>query len=273
MDIHTSSVLAGGASGPSRSFSFPRLRAIRSGILEAELNRRLAVRYAWAHLNQPYRWGGDDPIEGFDCSGLVVEILTAVGIFPHRYDATAGGIYAELERRGCQRLESPQAGAVIVYYDKSGACVHTEIAIDQLHTLGASGGGSATQDAEDAAEQNAFVKIRPWNYRGQAAKIIDPFSQGGPAMKSAKIKVKAKAAAGDIAAIIAALIGFLPGLLKKKPYTLWQWDQIRKTWIDHGTYSARSCRKIRAELIKIGQDPTTFWIARKGVKPPAEGPK
>lgn len=84
---------------------------------------------------------------------------------------------------------------------------------------------------------------------------------------------KAKAIAGDIVAIIAAALGLLPGLFKKKPYVLWQWDPARSLWIDHGTYSARQCRKLQAELIRLGQAPETFTILRKGAKPPAGGPK
>lgn len=231
------------------------------------LKKDVALRYAWAHLGQPYKWGGDDPLEGFDCSGLVVEILTAVGIFPHRYDSTAGGLFEDLLRRGCPELKAPQAGAVIVYYDQAGNCVHTEIAIDDLHTIGASGGGSSTLTEEDAAKQNAFVKIRPWNYRGQRARILDPFSQGAQPMKRTKLK----ATASDILAIISAIVGFLPGLLRKKPYTLWLWDG--KAWVDEGTFSKRQCEKMKTELIACGIDPGDLWIFRKGVKPPAGGPK
>ena len=87
------------------------------------------------------------------------------------------------------------------------------------------------------------------------------------------MKEKAKAAASTIVSIVAALLGIVPGIFKKKAYTLWQWDIQRKTWINHGTFSARQCKKLRKELIRLGQDPATFTILRKGAVPPHEGPK
>lgn len=271
------SVLAGRAFlGPSRSLSFPRLKALRRERLDLELQekrRNQALLYARAFIGQPYRWGGDDPIHGFDCSGLVIEVLTAVGILPHRYDAPASTLLATLRALGAVTLDAVKPGAVIFFRNASGDTIHVELGLEAGLMLGASGGGSDTDDLEDAATRNAFVKVRPAGYRLEQATIVDPFACQGRKDTPMKIKTRAKAAVGDIAAIVAAIIGFLPGLLKKKPYTLWQWDPIRKTWIDHGTYSARSCRKLMAELVRLGQDPATFTIMRKGAKPPAEGPK
>lgn len=92
-------------------------------------------------------------------------------------------------------------------------------------------------------------------------------------MKYAKVKAKLKTAAGDILAIVSAFLGVIPGLLKKKPFTLWRWSRPAKVWENCGTYSARQCRKAMNELVRLGDDPALFAILRKGVPPPKDGPK
>jgi cell wall-associated NlpC family hydrolase len=140
--------------------------------LVTEIKRATAIRYAWTFIGTPYRWGGDDPMAGFDCSGFIVEILTAVGIVPHKYDATAGGLADRFRDR---RIDKPRAGAFVVWYDAAGNATHTEFLIDEFHTIGASGGGSGTIDNAAAIAANAFVKIRPVGYRGSNYRIFDPF--------------------------------------------------------------------------------------------------
>ena len=40
----------------------------------------VAVQYALAQIGTPYRWGGDVPGVGFDCSGLVQSAWAAAGV-------------------------------------------------------------------------------------------------------------------------------------------------------------------------------------------------
>jgi len=44
--------------------------------------RELALKYLWHWLGIQYSYGGDDAIEGWDCSGMVIEVLQSVGILP-----------------------------------------------------------------------------------------------------------------------------------------------------------------------------------------------
>jgi cell wall-associated NlpC family hydrolase len=138
--------------------------------------RSLAVEYAWSFLGRPYRWGGDDPMEGFDCSGLVNEVLQGVGLLPHRTDFTADALW---RRFGAWTLQAPVAGALVLWMNPAGKATHVEMAISAKHTIGASGGGSATTSLDEAMRQNAFIKIRPFAYRGLNYKIVDPFASIG----------------------------------------------------------------------------------------------
>ena len=130
--------------------------------------RELAIKYAWQLIGLPYRWGGDDPINGFDCSGFVIEILRSVGILPRSGDWTAEGLRKLFE---CLKIDSPRPGA-LAFWIWDGRAVHVELCIDEKHTIGASGGGSRTTSQGAAAEQNAFIKLRPIR---SGAVFIDPF--------------------------------------------------------------------------------------------------
>lgn len=135
-------------------------------------NRELAVKYAWSMLGLPYHWGGDDPMRGFDCSGLVIEVFQAVGLLPHNSDFTANGLYIRYKDK---MPTHNQEGCLCFWFNPAGLATHIEMLIDGGHTIGASGGGSSTTSTDAAADQNAFVKIRPLGYRGAGFKIRDPF--------------------------------------------------------------------------------------------------
>jgi len=134
--------------------------------------RAAAVRYAWEFLGLPYRWGGDDTIHGFDCSGLIIEVLQSVGLLPHGSDLTANGLYLKYQ---ANVVATPYAGCLCLWTNLAGLVTHVEMFINDFQTLGASGGGSATTSPDAAAAQNAFIKIRPIGYRGSSYKIVDPF--------------------------------------------------------------------------------------------------
>jgi len=141
-------------------------------LLKAHYLRAKAAEYAWTFLGLPYIWGGDDPVRGFDCSGLVVEILQAVGLLPHKSDLTANGLYLRYAQR---RVEKGYAGCLVFWLSPAGLATHVELMVDDYHVLGAAGGGSKTLTIDDAIEQNAFVRMRPLGYRGSSYKIADPF--------------------------------------------------------------------------------------------------
>lgn len=142
--------------------------------------RDLAIDVARSFLGQPYDWGGDDPIAGFDCSGLMIEALRSVGVLPRTGDWTAHQLLHEVFK-GRPRVRPPgilEPGLLVFWARDDGHIRHVEMAYATLTngtmlTIGASGGGSKTTSPDAAAKQNAFVKIRPVAPNWVAA--VDPF--------------------------------------------------------------------------------------------------
>ncbi len=129
----------------------------------------LAREVAMSHLGRPYKWGGDNPMEGFDCSGLAIEILKSVGLFPRRGDTTARGL------KGLYRaVATPRLGCLVFYGDPA---IHVEFCLDHEYAIGASGGRSTTTDEAAAIAADAYIKIRPWDSRDGVSGFVDPFEE------------------------------------------------------------------------------------------------
>jgi len=133
------------------------------------MNKQIATKVAWSFLGKPYLWGGDDPIDGFDCSGFCIEILKSVGVLPRGGDWTAAGLYRRFTNRNI-----PQEGC-LVFWHKNNHVIHVEYCLDDRVSIGASGGGSNTTDEADAIRQNAYIKVRPFHTRTGLYGFVDPF--------------------------------------------------------------------------------------------------
>lgn len=144
---------------------------------------REAAFVTWeAYLHQPYRWGGDDPLAGVDCSGLALEGLKSVGLFPRSADVTAHDLL-HATYKNLIRITDPlslRRGMLVFWPSSSGRIRHVEIVWavigETVLTIGASGGGSRTVDRASATAQNAYVKIRRITPGWVAA--VDPFDGG-----------------------------------------------------------------------------------------------
>ena len=140
--------------------------------------RDCATNYLQKWIGHFYLWSGDDP-SGFDCSGLIVEVLQSVGLLKHKSDYSADMLYNKFKDRS---REQGHKGYLVFWLNNTQEkAIHIEMMVDEHHTIGASGGGSRTKTIADAIRDNAFVKMRPLGYRGLNYKICDPFaiSRGG----------------------------------------------------------------------------------------------
>ena len=134
---------------------------------------RLIRQLAFQYLGLPYRYGGDDPIAGFDCSGFVVELLTAVGVLKHKSDYTSQGLYDEFKHRP---TEPAYCGALVFYGDGPTEIEHVALCIGPYHCIEAAGGDSTTDTVEEAERRNAVIRVRPIHGIRRIVDIVDPFA-------------------------------------------------------------------------------------------------
>lgn len=133
--------------------------------------KRAIYDYAMSLVGLPYIWGGDDPINGFDCSGLVIELLIAQGKLAQGFDTTANGLYYQFSSKSTSK---PAFGALAFYGSLNERITHVGWCLDRELMLEAGGGGSATRTAHDAAAQNAYIRIRPINSRRDLVAVVKP---------------------------------------------------------------------------------------------------
>lgn len=134
---------------------------------------QVAIRVAWSYIGTPYIWGGDDP-RGFDCSGLVIECLQSVGVFPRGQDTTADGL---MRRYRAIEAEDAGEGDLVFWTRSNGRAFHVGIVIAPGLYIGAEGGGSWATNPGEALARNAYIRVRPYGSRGDAnsRKFADPF--------------------------------------------------------------------------------------------------
>jgi cell wall-associated NlpC family hydrolase len=134
-------------------------------------NLKLVYDYALALVGTPYRWGGSNPISGFDCSGLVQELLASIGFDPPG-DQSAQSLYEHFIKGS--RSSQIGLGALVFYGKSVEQITHVAFMLDTISAIGANGGGSKTTNNMEAERAGAFVKIRPLNYRSDLVAVIMP---------------------------------------------------------------------------------------------------
>ena len=129
------------------------------------------ILYALQFVGRPYRWGGDDPMAGFDCSGFVQELLASVGLDPVG-DQTAQSLHEYFAGRTNDR--TVQAGTLLFFGKDLKSISHVAMAIDDFRMIEAGGGGSKTVTEADAEKQNAYIRVRAISNRKDLVAALRP---------------------------------------------------------------------------------------------------
>lgn len=129
------------------------------------------IQYAMSFVGSPYQWGGNFPISGYDCSGLVQEILASVGMDPSG-DQTAQTLFNHFESRASTQVYQP--GALAFYGQSLTKIIHIAFMIDNHRVIEAGGGGSHVNTFEDAKKASAFTRIRLVKHRSDFLITLKP---------------------------------------------------------------------------------------------------
>jgi len=145
-------------------------------------NRRARkfVQYLVKFIGIQYHYGddqfrGDDPIEGFDCSGLVTEGLRAIGELKWNQRFNAQMFYDRYVKDRNLVPNRTKPGCLLFFGTAIDHVSHIAIVLDRNTLLEAGGGSRDTKSKGIAAVRNAFVRLRPITYRRDLIQIADPF--------------------------------------------------------------------------------------------------
>lgn len=120
------------------------------------------VSYLMHFLGRPYIWSGDGSGKcggGFDCSGLVLEGLWALGFYDGK-DTTAQGLHDALIDMGWVSRAGHKfvPGAILFFGINDKKITHVAVAIGDGLMIEAGGGGSK---CKTLATSTGMVRVRP----------------------------------------------------------------------------------------------------------------
>jgi cell wall-associated NlpC family hydrolase len=128
----------------------------------------MIAAYLMSFIGLPYFYGGNNPLTGFDCSGLVCEGLRAHGLL--YADMTAQGLYDFFISKG--KRSQLAMDSLLFFGESRSKITHVSIALNE-HTMIEAGGGNETTTTLSAAKAaNAFVRVRPITYRKDLVAVL-----------------------------------------------------------------------------------------------------
>ncbi len=135
--------------------------------MSIELYQRLLLSY----LNIPYIFGGKNPLTGEDCSGLVCEVLKALGAIGTNEEFGSQQLYNKFKDQSKLGVSKP--GSLVFYGKSLNSIDHVAIFLDDKHVLEAGHGTADTLSKEIAAQRGAYSRVRPFHYRQDYLEILN----------------------------------------------------------------------------------------------------
>lgn len=138
------------------------------------------MSYAKSMLGIPYIYGGNTPLSGLDCSGLVCELLKSVGELGTMEDLSAQALFDKYHN-GAGEWNRIAPGSLVFYGESVAKISHVAMILDVSGTpriIEAGHGTPAILTIEDAKKRGAFVRIRQMSYRKDLVAIIKPYYRG-----------------------------------------------------------------------------------------------
>ena len=138
------------------------------------------LAYASSLYGTPYIWSGNNELQGFDCSGLVMELLRSTGEQLPYKDMNSQMLF-DFYQNGNGSWNTMKVGS-LVFYGKSVTQInHVAMVVDPRgvgRIIEAGGGGKHVTSKEMAILQGALVRQRPLNYRKDLVAVIRPYYRG-----------------------------------------------------------------------------------------------
>lgn len=131
------------------------------------------IEYAKSFIGVAYIWGGAHPAYGYDCSGLIQEILASVGMDP-KGDQTSQALHDHFSENG-EEVWHALPGALMFYGKSKKEITHIAFCISPYQLIEAGGGGpNCTDLSKSIAAGAAHVRIRPVDHRKDLVAMIRP---------------------------------------------------------------------------------------------------
>lgn len=113
----------------------------------------------------PYRFGGRNRLEGFDCSQFVTELMISQGLVPHGTDLSAQGLFDHFLPLNLKNTILPGPGAIAFYGKNADSISHVAFCLTAETIIEAGGGDHTTVELASAIARSACVRERPIKYR------------------------------------------------------------------------------------------------------------